>query len=87
MRRKIHLSSLSVGRCFTLPTEAEGSAEERPDGVTRTGTILSSSHAWKVTDMGDQVSATSASGEGQSFGLETEVVEIPRQGYDKLASQ
>ena len=90
-RHKVPLSSLSVGRCFTLPREPmspEGTTEERPQGATLATPVLSASEAWKVTDMAEQeASVTSASGESRCFPLATEVVEIPRQGYETLAAR
>lgn len=87
MRKKIRLESLAVGRCFTLVSEPGGSTEETPAGAVRTGTILPASEAWKVVGQeAADYACVSASGESKSFGGDTEVVEIPRQGFDKLAN-
>ncbi|MGE0711780.1 MAG: hypothetical protein AB7N76_30470 [Planctomycetota bacterium] len=86
MKRKVLLSSLTVGRCFTLVKEPGGSTEERgAEGATRTGTILAAGDAWRVVEAGDEVACENAAGEAKAFALDTEVVEIPRQGFDKLA--
>jgi len=87
MRREILLSSLAVGRCFTLSTEAGGSSEETPQGARQTTSILSPADAWKVTDAGDDFEAENAAGESKTFSGDTKVVEIPRQGYDKLVAR
>lgn len=92
MRRpKVLLSSLSVGRCFTLPREPgspEGTTEERPQGATLATPVLAAAQAWKIVGVEEtQADATSASGEARSFPLETEVVEIARQGYETLAGR
>jgi hypothetical protein len=88
MRRKVLLSSLSVGRCFTFAVEPGGSTEESgSDKATRTDPILKPEDAWKITDEGETTSVVSASGETKSFSSETKVVEIPRQGFDRLVDQ
>lgn len=89
MRRKVLLSSLSVGRCFTFAIEPGGSTEESgSDSTTRTAPILSPAEAWKITDMVDETTlAVSATGEAKDFPSAREVVEIPRQGYDRLVEQ
>ncbi len=89
-KNKVLLSSLSVGRCFTLPTEP--GAEKEPEGdatKARIATsVLAPADAWKITDLGDEsATCASASGEERAFPTTTEVVEIPRQGYDTLAAR
>ena len=87
MRNKILLSSLSVGRCFTKVVEPGGATEETEGGQRRSDSILPAAEAWKITEAGDGgVQAVNATGETQSFAGDLEVVEIPRQGYDKLAA-
>lgn len=88
MRRKVPLSSLGVGRCFTLPVEAGGASDERPEGTRRSDPILAPDAAWRITGEGEAgVEAESAAGAARSFPPETEVVEIPRQGWDRLRSR
>ena len=88
MRNKVLLSSLSVGRCFTRVVEPGGSTEETAQGQRRSDTILSPAEAWKVTGEADAgYEAVNAEGKSESFAADLEVVEIPRQGYDKLAQR
>jgi hypothetical protein len=90
MRNTILLSSLSVGRCFTLVTEPGGSVEESKtaDSATRTQSVLKPEDAWKITDDGDaEFTAQSAKGESKAFDPASKVVEIPRQGFDRLVEQ
>jgi hypothetical protein len=84
MRRKVLLSSLGVGRCFTLEVSPGGS-EEKGSEVKRTTPILPPEAAWKVTgDEDGQVVAESATGQRKTFAPNTKVVEVPRQGFDSL---
>ncbi len=86
MRTKVLLSSLSVGRCFTLPVKPGGSTEESGSEVVRSDSILQAKDAWKITDEGEAgYEAVNAAGQPKTFAAETEVVEIQRMGYDKLA--
>ena len=89
MRRKVLLSSLSVGRCFTRAIEPGGSTEE--SGSTearRSDPILNPENAWKLTAETDGgFEAQNAQGETKAFAGDLEVVEIPRQGFDKLAER
>lgn len=91
MGREIYVSSLTVGRCFTFtpdPTDDETEGPSDPMDVQIRRTVLSPSHVWKITAAsGDGVDATSASGQTRSFDAKTLVVEIPRQGFDKLAAR
>ena len=87
MRKIVYLSSLSIGRCFTLVTPP-GEAESESKGATVSRSLLSPQDAWKVkeeTDVG--FLAVNAQGEEQEFTGEIKVVEIPREGYEKLASR
>ena len=88
MRKKILLASLSVGRCFTMAIEPGGRTEESSTGGTRTDPVLRPADAWKVTgEDGDGYSAESATGETKTYAGDSEVVEIPRQGFDRLVAQ
>ena len=88
MRRKVLLSSLSVGRCFTLAVEPGGRTEESPSGGTRSDPVLKPSDAWKVIAEEDSsTTAENAVGESKAFDADSKVVEIPRQGYDRLVAQ
>ena len=86
--RKVQLESLSVGRCFTMPVEP-GPPEDGPaDGIRKAVPVVDPADAWRVTDDAEAgFAAVSATGEEKTFAVDTEVVEIPRQGYDKLASR
>lgn len=89
-KNKVLLSSLSVGRCFTLPSEPGAEKEQSGDATkARIATsVLAPADAWKITDLGDEsATCASASGEEKSFPTSTEVVEIPRQGYDTLSAR
>lgn len=88
MRREVLLSSLGVGRCFTAAVEPGGVTDETASSSRRADPILAPGDAWKVTgDADGQVEAVSASGQEKAFPGEARVVEIPRQGYDKLAAR
>ena len=87
MRRTVYLSSLTVGRCFTLPVDPIPT-EETPATLTKSESILPPDAAWKVTAADDaELTAHSASGEDKTFAADTKVVEIPRQGYERLVSR
>ncbi|MCO5170480.1 MAG: hypothetical protein M9894_29440 [Planctomycetes bacterium] len=86
MRRPVLLSSLTVGRCFTLDVPPGGSEEPSGTEVKKATPILAPDRAWKVTAEEDgQVVAESAAGERRTFAPDTKVVEVPRQGWDQLA--
>lgn len=88
MRRKIHLSTLSVGRCFTLIKEPGGASEDNKEGITRQAPILAADDAWKVVGEADQgLACQNARGVSKTFAEDTEVVEIPRQGFDRLVER
>lgn len=90
MRNKVLLESLTVGRCFTLPIDppAPQPGGASPDTLRTAVPVLEPAQAWKVTgDAEGGVAAVSAAGAEQTFAADTEVVEIPRQGYDTLASR
>lgn len=88
MRRIVPLSSLSNGRCFTL-TEPLSEADE-DDAAERVATareIVVPEAAWRVTNVGADIEAENALGDTRNFPLTTKVVELPRQGYDRLAAR
>jgi hypothetical protein len=89
--KKVELSSLTTGRCFTLPKE-EVEKEDKPlpkgASLRRTDSVMAPEHAWKVSaDNDGQVECESASGEKKSFAADTKVVEIPREGWEKLKAR
>lgn len=89
MRRIVLLSTLTAGRCFTL-TDPPSDLDEDDDGErVKTGReIVVPEAAWKVTGSADgEVQAENALGEERSFPVATKVVELPRQGFDRLAAR
>lgn len=91
------LHTLGVGRCFTLPVEpapppAERPREETPSagpGLLRHAQpVLAPGQAWRVTGEDPQggLLCESAAGARRAFPGAERVVEIPRQGWDKLAA-
>jgi len=87
-KNKVLLSSLSVGRCFTLPTEPGAGPEGEATKVRVATSVLAPADAWKITELGDEsATCSSASGEERAFPALTEVVEIPRQGFETLAAR
>ena len=89
MRRKILLESLSVGRCFTLALEPGGSTETESETLARrSDSVLTGEDAWKVVEDKDaEFVAESARGVRKGFPKTSEVVEIPRQGYERLVQR
>lgn len=88
MRRTVLLDSLGVGRCFTLEVLPGGSDEPGATEVKRSAPILPPEAAWKVVGAeGGEVQAESATGERRAFASDLKVVEIPRQGFDRLAAR
>jgi hypothetical protein len=88
MRRKVLLSSLTVGRCFTVPVDDDGSGTaETDDKAVVARAVMSAENVWKVTAAGDAVSAENANGECSSFDAALPVLEIPRQGYDRMVER
>jgi hypothetical protein len=89
VRRVVLLSSLTVGRCFTVAeSSAEFSEEERAGGLGATRTIMVPDDAWRVVAaVGEEVEAESATAETKRFPARMKVVEIPRQGWDRLVER
>lgn len=89
MRRIVLLSTLTPGRCFTLvepPSEFE--EDEAAERVTAGRSILTPEVAWKIlTIQGTQAETENALGETKSFETNQKVVELPRQGWDRLATR
>ena len=75
MRRKIRLSTLSVGRCFMHQAE----------GADLVGAVVQAASAWRVTEVGgEELVAECAEGTARSFPGDLLVVELPREGYMRL---
>jgi hypothetical protein len=83
------LSSLTPGRCFTFDAPQAPFDEERPsEKLTAARSILSPEVAWKVlASVGEEVEAENARGDVQRFSGHLKVTELPRQGWDRLASR
>jgi hypothetical protein len=86
MRRGVQVSSLAVGKCFTLDLPPGAPDDPKAGEMRRKTPILAPDKAWKVEEVDDDgVKAKSAAGETKTFPGTTKVVEVARQGYDKLA--
>jgi hypothetical protein len=91
-RTEIYLSSLTVGRCFTLPID-DGDRPAKDEGggsdaIRRADSILPGKAAWKVTATdGETYTARNVAGEEQTFQGEIKVVEIPREGFERLVER
>ena len=89
MRRIVLLSTLTPGRCFTLvepPSEFE--EDDRGERVVGGRSILTPEVAWKISSIeGTEAEAENALGEVRRFELAARVVELPRQGWDRLATR
>jgi len=89
VRRIVLLSTLTAGRCFTL-TEPLSDSDEDDEGerVSTAREIIVPEAAWKVTGSAEgEVQAENALGEDRAFPPATKVVELPRQGFDRLAAR
>jgi len=89
VRRIVLLSTLTAGRCFTL-TEPPSDRDEDDDAerVTAGREIIVPEAAWRVNGAADgQVQAENALGEDGTFPATTKVVELPRQGFDRLVAR
>ncbi len=89
MRRIVLLSTLTPGRCFTLvEPPSEFDEDDRGERVVGGRSILTPEVAWKVVSLeGDKCEAENALGEAGQFDPGTRVVELPRQGWDRLATR
>lgn len=88
MRRIVLLSSLTSGRCFTL-SEPPSDLDEDLDAerVTTAREIITPEAAWRVVGVGAAIEAENALGDSREFAPTTKVVELPRQGFDRLAAR
>lgn len=89
MRRIVLLSSLTVGRCFTVAEQpAEFDEDERAAGLGAMRSIIVPEEAWRVTAVvGDEAECENALADVKRFPVKTKVTEIPRQGWDRLAAR
>lgn len=87
MRKKVLLSNLTVGKCFTTIPIDEKEVVETARGAKTATSVVAPEHAWRITDVDAEVKALNAKGEAKAFDPATKVVEIPRQGFDTLAAR
>jgi len=89
VRRIVLLSSLTVGRCFTVAEQpAEYEEDERAAGLSAMRSIVVPEEAWKIIGVtADEIVAENAMQETQNFVPKLKVSEIPRQGWDRLAER
>jgi len=89
VRRVTPLSTLTAGRCFTIAETPPGFEDDGDGRRYRRGlSILQADMVWKVRGTeGDRVSAENARGEVEELPPTTAVVEVPRQGYDRLVAR
>lgn len=89
MRRIVLLSTLTPGRCFTLvepPSQFE--EDDQAKRVVAGQSILTPDAAWKILSIqGAQFESENALGEAKTFEANLRVVELPRQGWDRLATR
>lgn len=96
MARKIYLSSLTAGRCFTVVASdppvstSEGDKEEgtHSQSLRQGRSMMDPSMAWRVLGVaGEEINAESAAGDQAAFPGKQLVIEVPRQGYDRLVER
>lgn len=86
--RKVLLSSLGAGRCFTLPKPPADPAEGTATTVRHAATSVSPDSAYRVVGPRDDgIAIVSADGKESILGGDALVVEIPREGYDRLVER
>ena len=88
--REVFLSSLTIGRCFTFtPRAAEDDDNSLTSGSFRVGkSILTANTVWKIQSITDDaVEAVNVAGEQQTFPPDDLVVELSREGFDRLKSR
>jgi len=89
VRRIVLLSTLTPGRCFTLvEPPSEFDEDDHAERVVGGRSILTPEVAWKIlTITGALAETENALGESKSFETSMRVVELPRQGWDRLATR
>lgn len=89
MKRAVHVASLTPGRCFTLkPSEDVHEEGDQAERLTTSQSILAPEAVWKVLGAeAGGVRAESATKEVRVFTEKTLVIELPRQGWDRLAQR
>ncbi len=84
MARKVPISSLTVGRCFSHSPDAPDFEEPDSSGLTTSRSVMAPENVWKVTGPG---AAENARGETQDFDGKLMVVEVPRGGFNRLVER
>jgi hypothetical protein len=89
VRRIVLLSTLTPGRCFTLvEPPVSYDEDDRGERVVGGRSILTPEVAWKIGVIEEvEVEAENALGEVRRFDKGSRVVELPRQGWDRLAAR
>lgn len=89
MRRIVLLSSLTVGRCFTVAEQpADYEEDERAAGLATMRSVIAPEEAWRVSEVGaEEIVAENALQEEQRFAPKLKVSEIPRQGWERLVER
>ena len=87
MRRKVPLSSLTVGRCFAYHGE-EPAFEEGAASTHIVHSVMTPDSVWKITMPGaEEIVAENALGDSKAFEPALMVAEIPRGGFDRLVER
>ncbi len=82
--RKVHLGSLTVGRCFYREPPPPPEGAEREGAPSRLGSpIADPKNLFRIDAPGKSVNVTSAAGEATAFHADLLVVEVPRVGFDR----
>jgi hypothetical protein len=86
--KEVFLNSLSTGRCFTLPKPPPDPAAEKPGKMQKATHTIPPEAAFKILDVRDDgVAVIDAAGKEALLPGTTKVVEIPRDGYDRLVER
>ncbi len=87
MRRPTYLQTLTVGRCFTEAVDPSSLDEEERAERFRAGQpLMAPPYVWKVVGAADSdtVTCQSAASEERAFPSNTMVIEVPREGFERL---
>lgn len=89
MKRKITIDTLTPGRCFAAVPESPAPSEGDAKAFSYGKAILSPEFVWRVIGPGDDgtVEAENARGVREHHAANSLVVEVPRQGYERLVSR
>lgn len=90
MAKDYLLSTLTVGRCFTLaPSTDPAPGEPSAEVMSTARSVMTPETVWKVTGAveGGEVEVVNAKGEAKTLPGKTRVLEQPRQGFDRLVER